>query len=60
MCSFSLDVLASIHLDAELERDRSDLYLQLLIWFIQALKLMGHLTPQQEAKVTLVSVEQSI
>jgi hypothetical protein len=47
----SLDVLTSINLDAELEQEKSDIYVQLLVWFIQGLCQMEQITPQQESKL---------
>ncbi|XP_062506758.1 progesterone-induced-blocking factor 1-like isoform X2 [Corticium candelabrum] len=47
----SLDFLASIFLDAELEQNRIDLYVYLLTWFFQALRKMRKLSTAQEAKL---------
>jgi hypothetical protein len=47
----SFDFLISMRLDGELEQEISDMYIQLLVWFIQKLQMVGSLTTEQEAKL---------
>ena len=48
-----------MRLDGELEQEESDMYIQLLVWFIQGLRKMGNLTVEQEAKVINIVLYQS-